>query len=369
MYKRARKLFLSYIPTVVRTGILCRAPSLYDLLEIQPSSCTVLITNRCNLKCVMCRQWREPVGKELSTEEWKEIILDLRENGITNIHFSGGEPLLRKDLSEIIAYASKNGFTIGLTTNGILLKNGLMKELIDAGLRSVALSMDAAGSAYEEIRGLQNSFARVCEALSVIAEAKKASAIDAYINFTLMKNNIADLKDVKRLADRHCLPVAVCLLDRTSSIFDLDDNRKKFWLDDAGSFEALRAALDFLRDEKARRPGSLIINFPAIDFIESYFKDPRQENIPCVSSQDRIILDPYGNLMGGCMAMGTFGNIAKKPFGELRRDPAYRSAKRNMFYKRCAGCSCGYLFNIRCCPSLIVNDLAEKIRRRISGGA
>lgn len=360
MYKRARKIFLNYIPTLIKTGLLYKWPYLYPFLEIEPTSCMIMVTGRCNLKCVMCKQWRESRREELTNEDWKEIIKELKENGIKNIHFTGGEPLLREDLRDLISYSSQNGFVTGLTTNGILLRRDVLAAFIDSGLRSIAVSMDAVGEMYEKMRGLPGSFKIIEDAIKATAEIKRNRGVDAYINFTLMKSNIGELKKVKVFADGIGLPIAVCLLDRASSLFLVVENKKEFWISDNKDFEDLEELLSFLKDEKAKDPGSLIMNYPGIDFIREYFKDPRQTHIPCVSSQDRIIIDPYGNLLGGCMAMGNFGNVKERSFGRLRREARYKTAKRNMFYKKCPGCSCGYLFNIRCSPGLIVNDMTQR---------
>ncbi len=364
MYKKIRKYFLNYIPTVIKTGFLQKMPFLYSSLEIKPTSCTAMLTDRCNLKCIMCGQWREAPGGELHTDDWKNIITDLKQNAIKNIHFTGGEPLLRKDLGELISYSARNGFAAGITTNGILLTGKTLDGFIDGGLRSIAVSMDAVGPEYEKIRGVQGSFHKLEKAVSLISGAKVKRKINAYINFTLMKNNMNELKIVKKFADEYGLPVAICLLDKTPFIFDLEENRNEFWISEGGDFDDLREILRFLREEKTKNPGSLIINFPAIDFIEDYFTDPLQKRIPCVSSQDRIIIDSRGNLLGGCMSMGSFGNVRERPFAELRKEKKYIRAKKNMFYKNCPGCSCGYFFNIRCFPPLIAEDFLEKINRR-----
>jgi len=370
MYKRVRKIFFNYLPTLVKTGLLCKMPFLYPFLEIKPTSCTVMVTNRCNLKCIMCKQWSEPLKDELKTEAWKEIITDLKKNGIRNIHFTGGEPLLRKDLKGIISHCSQNGLVVGLTTNGMLVRKESLEDFVGAGLRSIAISIDALGREYDNMRGLPGAFERAKEAASIISRVKKERKIDAYINFTLMKNNIRELANVKRFADEVGLPVGVCLLDKSSSIFALKENKDTFWITEDKDFEDLSETLDFLKNEKVTNPASLVTNFPAIDFIDSYFKDPLQKQIPCASSQDRVIIDPYGNFLGGCMAMGTFGNIKDKTFAELRKNRRYKRAKRNMFYKKCIGCSCGYLFNIRYLPHLAIKDLSSRIRlgimRRVS---
>jgi MoaA/NifB/PqqE/SkfB family radical SAM enzyme len=312
----------------------------------------------------MCNQWRKSAERELDTPNWKNIITDLKKNDIKNIHFTGGEPLLRKDLGNLISHASRDGFVTGFTTNGVLLTKEALSDFIDAGLRSIAISMDAIDAEYENIRGVPDSFGKLEKAVSIIAEAKRKGKIDAYINFTFMKNNMKELVPVKKFADEHGLPVAICLLDKTSFIFDLAKNRNDFWIKEDSDFEALQEILEFLKKEKIKKPRSLMTNFPAIDFIKEYFKDPLQARIPCVSSQDRIIIDTYGNLLGGCMSMGNFGNVKERSFSELRKEKKYRLAKKNMFYKNCPGCSCGYLFNIRCFPPIIVEDLLAKIRYR-----
>jgi len=365
MRRRISKVLLSYIPNIIKTGILSNMPSLYDLFEISPTSCNIMITNRCNLKCIMCGQWSRGSLYELTTGQWKDVINDLKSNKIKNIHFTGGEPLLRTDLSELIAYCTQMGFVTGLTTNGMLVSKDTLLNLIDAGLRSIALSIDSLYGDYERIRGVDNSFVKVEEAAKNIARYRARGKIDAYINFTLMKENLDDFKEVKSFADNLELPVAVCLLDKNSSIFNLEVNRTKFWIDtstDGISAQRLPILLEYLKSEKLRKPSSLLINFSMIDFISKYFDDPRMVDIPCVSSQDRVYIDPYGNLLSGCLAMGNFGNIKDISFGKLIKDAKYRTSKKNMFYKRCTGCSCGYQYNISHCTGLILKDVFDRIK-------
>ncbi|MFH1190106.1 MAG: radical SAM protein [Candidatus Omnitrophota bacterium] len=361
MIRKARKL-VDHISIVLRSGVLRAAPVSFPLFEIEPTSCNIMVTNRCNLKCLMCKQWRESPGEELSTADWIKIIDDLRKNGFRNIHFTGGEPLLRADLKDLVAYCDRNGFTVGMTTNGMLLDGDMLDGLIASGLRSVALSMDALGGQYEKIRGASGSFEKAQGASAAIAEAKNRGRIDAYINFTLMKENIDLFKDVDEFARSIGLPVAICLLDKTSAIFDLKENDQRYWISSPEDMKRLTALLEYLKGEIARKPRSIILNYPGVDYIAAYFQDPRQAGIPCTISQDRIYIDPYGNLFGGCLSMGTFGSLKDIPFGRLKEIGRYREAKKKMFYKKCPGCSCGYLYNIRCLPGAIVRDLASGVR-------
>lgn len=374
MIKKTRKLFLQYISILAKTTFLFRMPFLYHLLEIKPRSAVIMLTNRCNLKCVMCKLWDEVPEKELSTEDWMKIIEDLKRNGIKNIHFTGGEPLLRRDLCELIQYSSQRGFVVGITTNGILLKKEMLDKLINAGLRSIAISVDALNGKYEELRGVANSFKKIEDTLSLVSDAKERSRIDVCINFVLMKSTIDEFKNVKNLVDRLHLPIFVALLDRNPSIFKVRENKALFWISNESDFQKLSALTNFLREEKIKKPSSLISNFVAFDFITAYFKEPIQEEIPCISSQDRVFIDPCGNLSGGCLSMGSFGNVRNNSFGDLLKEERYKRAKKNMFYKKCPGCSCGYFFNIRHFPPVIIKDflirlkyiINKNVRRKIS---
>ncbi len=366
MLKRCRKAIFIFLPTVIKTGILSRIPWLYSIMEIQPTSCNIMITDRCNLRCMMCKQWQKPYAQELPVEDWEKIIADLQRNGIKNIHFTGGEPLLRSDIKDLITYAGRQGLSVGLTTNGTLLTRNILGPLIDAGLRSVAISLDGLNEEYERIRGVPGSFKRVEQAVYLLSRMRIEKGIDAYINFVLMRDTIKNFREVKQFAGQMQLPVAICLLDKHSSIFSLEENKAGFWIQKEDA-QILEGFLAFLRAEKRKTPQSLLLNFPMIEFIKSYFHNPRQEQILCVSSQDRIIIDPYGNLLGGCLAMGSFGNIKERTFRQLKGTVKYQQAKKKMFYKQCAGCSCGYQFNIRCLPRLIIKDLLMRGKGLLSG--
>lgn len=349
---------------VARSALLRAWPPLYARLEIRPTSCNIMLTNRCNLRCVMCRQWRGRPETELTTDEWQKVIADLAVSGIRSIHFTGGEPLLRNDLGRLVAFAVQRGMTPGMTTNGILLTPESARALVDAGIRSIAISMDALDEQYEKVRGVAGTFGRLRAALETVAKLRRERGIDAYINFTLMSDTIEGFPAVKAFADTVGLPVGICLLDKASTIFDVEENAGKFWIGDA-SGEAVRRFIRFVRSEFVRDPGSLLINNPGIDYIPAYFADPRQARIPCAISQDRIFVDPYGMLFGGCLAMGTFGCLRDYSFRQLSGAERYRKAKESMYYKRCPGCSCGYMFNIRHLPGLVLRDLGMRVRQRI----
>lgn len=113
------------------------APHRMDLLV---SSMTKDGNWNCNQKCLHCYAAGQPMAEvqELSTEDWKKIIDKCKKAKIPQLTFTGGEPTIRKDLVELVKYAS--WFVTRLNTNGVLLTEELCKELMDASLDSIQIT-------------------------------------------------------------------------------------------------------------------------------------------------------------------------------------------------------------------------------------
>ncbi len=120
-----------------------------------PTSAVVNIEGRCNSRCLYCPSWRSANPPEISGERWKDIFDQLWDLGVKELVLSGGEPLLRKDIPELVAYASDLGFTVSLLTNGILLTNRLASLLAESGLDYLNLSLDSLDKdTYLRLRGV-----------------------------------------------------------------------------------------------------------------------------------------------------------------------------------------------------------------------
>jgi pyrroloquinoline quinone biosynthesis protein E len=100
------------------------------------------ITHRCPLHCVYCSNPLElaAVSEELSTEEWAVVFQQSGKLGMLHAHFTGGEPLARTDLTELVESASKAGLYTNLITSGIGLTESRLQALVDAGLDHIQVS-------------------------------------------------------------------------------------------------------------------------------------------------------------------------------------------------------------------------------------
>jgi radical SAM protein with 4Fe4S-binding SPASM domain len=126
-------------------------------------------TNACNLRCKHCCQSAdEPTPDELSTEERLSIVDQLDKNNVSALAFSGGEPLMRRDLFEVARYASDKGLYVSVATNGTPLRKKTVERLRRSGVRYVEISLDGArketheffrgaGSFDKTVRGIRNS--------------------------------------------------------------------------------------------------------------------------------------------------------------------------------------------------------------------
>lgn len=107
-----------------------------------PLAVLLELTHRCPLQCGYCSNpvEMERAGNELTTDEWKKVLTELAEIGVLQVHFSGGEPTVRKDLAALIQHASELGLYSNLITSAVLLNRDKLAALADAGLCHIQIS-------------------------------------------------------------------------------------------------------------------------------------------------------------------------------------------------------------------------------------
>jgi MoaA/NifB/PqqE/SkfB family radical SAM enzyme len=177
------------------------------LLQFSEDKKPVVVWNvgqRCNLKCVHCYSHslnREYSG-ELSTEEGKALIGDLARFGSPVILFSGGEPLLRKDLLDLGLLATAQGMRAVISTNGTLITRKLAGELKRIGLSYVGVSLDGMREINDRFRGAEGAFDA---ALAGIRNCQDAG-IKVGLRFTINRRNAADIPQIFDLIEEENIP-------------------------------------------------------------------------------------------------------------------------------------------------------------------
>ncbi|TYB45354.1 pyrroloquinoline quinone biosynthesis protein PqqE [Actinomadura chibensis] len=158
------------------------------------------VTHACPLHCPYCSNPLELVrpSAELSTAEWTRVFGEAAELGVVQAHVSGGEPLLRADLAEIVAAAHGAGVYTQLVTSGVGLTAGRLAELLAAGLNSVQLSLQDARRPGSDLIAGRVSYTEKEEAAGVIRDA----GVPFGLNVVLHRRNLDNLRKIIEVGAR-----------------------------------------------------------------------------------------------------------------------------------------------------------------------
>lgn len=157
------------------------------------------ITNKCNLSCRHCYSdsTDRELADEMSTGEALALIEDLARWKTGLLVIDGGEPLCRDDLLDIVAAASGKGIMTGLGSNGTLIDEAVARQMVRAGVRLVAVSIDGAdGATHDAFRGRSGAFE---EAMSGVSACKTAG-LPFQLGMVIRKETVAQVPDMLRLA-------------------------------------------------------------------------------------------------------------------------------------------------------------------------
>jgi len=131
------------------------------------------LTNRCNLSCPHCYASANSHGgvSELSTREAKRVIDDLARQKIFVLILSGGEPTLRQDVYELSTYAKEKGIPCALSSNGTLINESHVRQILKSGISYVGISIDGIGENHDHFRGKQGAYAASLRAIRLCRDA------------------------------------------------------------------------------------------------------------------------------------------------------------------------------------------------------
>ncbi|MBI2829787.1 MAG: radical SAM protein [Chloroflexi bacterium] len=193
--------------------LLCDTVSPGDHLRYEPKKDPrpVVVwncTRQCNLKCIHCyaSASNQRIPGEMGTPEGKQFIRDLAEFGVPVLLFSGGEPLIRKDLFELADFAKQQGMRLAMSTNGTLIDEDAAREIQRLGFAEVGISLDGIGDHNDYFRGKTGAF----EAALTGIRNCNALGIRVSLRLTITKHNYRDIPAIFKLiedekVDRICL--------------------------------------------------------------------------------------------------------------------------------------------------------------------
>jgi len=160
------------------------------------------VTQACDLACVHCRASAQPDRDpmELSTDEGKHLINQIAALKVPVFVLTGGDPIKRPDLFELIGHARSVGVRVSLTPSATpLLTKNIIARLKEAGLARLAVSMDGASAeTHDAFRGMSGSFARTLDAIRWANEI----GLPVQINTTFSRRNVAEIDEIVALMEK-----------------------------------------------------------------------------------------------------------------------------------------------------------------------
>jgi len=311
------------------------------------------VTRRCNLKCVHCYAHAKNIAfdNELSTSEGKILIDDLAEFGVPVILFSGGEPLVRKDLPELADYAVKKGMRAVISTNGTLITPQIARTLKDIGLSYVGISLDGMEEINDRFRGVKGAFRL---ALKGIENCKKAD-IKVGLRFTINKSNTGQISEIFKLLEEMDIP-RVCfyhlvyagrgselvkedlsheesrkavdlIMDLTKQLHDRDNPKEVLTVDNHADGPYLYLRLLKENPERARE---------VLELLEMNEGNSSGIGIGSINWDGDVYADQFWRHY-------SFGNVRNRPFSKIwadTSDPLMKKLKEKKRHAkgRCATC-------------------------------
>lgn len=167
-----------------------------------PITVNILPTLRCPCRCTMCsveQLCADTGGAEPSTAVLQGLLVEVRELGALAVSISGGEPLLRSDLPELVATAHSLGLATSVSTNGLLVDHASAEALVAAGLDQITVSLDSCDDHdYRSFRGAPAGVASVIEALRVLGQARNraGSTLQVVISMAVRADRIDQVAQV-----------------------------------------------------------------------------------------------------------------------------------------------------------------------------
>jgi AdoMet-dependent heme synthase len=158
------------------------------------------LTRKCNLKCSHCyiNATSEELNGELNTDESKRLIDQIAEVSRPLLILSGGEPLLRNDVYELIQYGTEKGLRMGLGSNGGLIDTKSARKLKEAGVKTVSISIDSPiAQQHDEFRGVAGSWSKAINAIKALRD----NNVLVQVNTTLTQQNYNQIDEIMSLAE------------------------------------------------------------------------------------------------------------------------------------------------------------------------
>ena len=271
------------------------------------------LTRRCNLRCAHCGSSCPAYTQnaELPTEAFLHVVDRVAEAFPADpplFCITGGEPLLHPDWFTICSHIREKGLSWGMTTNGTLIDQSCVRRLAQAGMKSVAVSLDGGRQSHEKLRGVQGCFDKAVKALELLKESGSFRAVG--VTTVVSKLNLGELEKLYSLMKQ--LGVDSWMLTPVEPMGDASGRRELFLEE-----EEHKLLLDFIRERRREAPFDLA--YGCSHFLpEEYDAAVRKQPFLCIAGTMVASIASNGDILPcldiDCRELVKQGNVQRDDF-------------------------------------------------------
>ncbi|EFO80463.1 elongator protein 3/MiaB/NifB, putative [Oscillochloris trichoides DG-6] len=312
----------------------------------RPLYVKIKLTFACNLRCAMCRHWREERPPPLPLTHWQHLIDDLAALGCRKLHFSGGEPLLAPYLPDLVAQATRLGIRVTLTTNGTLLEKTLARHLVEAGLRGVNISLDSPiRKIHDRLRGVPGAWKATLRGVRHIVRAAPRGKISIRLNTVVSRGNYRSLLGLPDLAaDLGVAAINLIAVDAQDSPGLALRQRD---LRDYNARIAPHLAQRGMQLGLIQHPDQVYVfgneDADSAHALNGHYARGFYQQHPCYAPWVHSLIDFNGRVYLCCMTrenMPPLGDLTQQRFSQIWQGAAYSQARQMMHPPTLPQCQC-----------------------------
>jgi MoaA/NifB/PqqE/SkfB family radical SAM enzyme len=286
----------------------------------RPTSIALLLTERCNARCVHCDIWKNRGQEDRPTlAQWKTVLGDLRRwLGPVPVVITGGEALLVPFAPELVAHGSALGLLVEHLTHGYWRDQTRIEQLARARPWRVTMSLDGLGGTHDHVRGRPHFFEAAAASLATLRRVRRETGRPAHLRLktVLMEHNLADACAVARFARAHGVEVFYQPIEQNYNT--PEDER---WFEHSPNWprDPERAVATVAQLAALKRQGYPIANsFAQLAVMVPYFRAPQAlrvvtqnhqaHDLPLCSALTTLQIQANGDV-GACWKMAPIGNV------------------------------------------------------------
>lgn len=304
-----------------------RSIAIRSLTPNRPYHAQWMLTRRCNFRCRGCNVWREQGDKELPTQEVKRGLDILRDLGVVDLVLSGGNPLLREDIGEIIQYASRYFITTVYDNGSMALKKKQALQYADL----VAISIDSLDPQKNDyIRGVKGAWKN---AMKAVEELRK-EGISVGVSPTISQLNIHEILDFTRYFLSKDVPIWYCLYSYDSGgsgdhLFKIGKKVDEFAILDKDKMVDIFDSLAAIK----KKNSNILMTTKLLKAIKEYYLTGERP-WECRAFQNFFMIDHAGRV-AGCHLHDPTTTIFDLP--RKWNSPEMRKLRKD--YSKCTQCT------------------------------